>query len=69
MQELVGSTFVARSGFQGDLEGTADFATADAQGRNIVDTYATKEEVFITTDDIDTICGTTIEVATSEVKF
>ena len=68
------ATFVADDGhgtgrFIGDLEGTATHATADAQGRNIVNTYATKEEVFITTDDIDTICGTTIEVATSEVKF
>ena len=68
------ATFVADDGhdggkFIGDLQGTATNATADAQGRNIVNTYATKEEVFITTDDIDTICGTTIEVATSEVKF
>lgn len=65
-------TFNADSGageFIGDLRGMADTAAADAQGRNIVNTYATKEEVFITTDDIDTICGTTIEVATSEVKF
>lgn len=33
-------------------------------------TYATKDEEFITVEDIDTICGTTIEVATlSEVTF
>lgn len=64
---------VTANTFVGALSGNASSATKatqDGNGNVISTTYATKDEEFITVEDIDTICGTTIQVATlSEVTF
>lgn len=43
--QTIGGTKTFTSSISGNLNGTASKATADGNGRNIVNTYATKDEI------------------------